>query len=125
MSAFYFGCISVPGHYLHDERLHSLAYDSPKKLFPWGFNIDGPLFLPKAPSFDGDACVTHWAEWDKEWTILGFNDRSVDKRPGSVSVFVFDGRVDDPLELARATFPRIFKRYDFNVVASVRRERKS
>lgn len=94
------------GHYLFDKRLFlSLRLeDAPN-------NIDGG-FCPETRE-QGKALLTH----SDGKTILAFWDYSGDSRPGSNSNFIENGTLSfaEMLALAKAEFPSIFHRFDFDV----------
>jgi hypothetical protein len=109
----YFGCVGRSGHYYFDTKLRHVS--ERESATPWGTSIDGGLF-PRyhAPIEEGEAHVFH----KDGWTAVAFPDRSVDRRPGSWSVFCVPAVLDGPeaLDVARAAFPAIFARYGFEVV---------
>lgn len=111
---FYFGCLGDVGHYLWDHMSMST------RLVPTDFpcdwhELDGRfLTVPKSvPGIEGYGSLVHL----NAWTILSFWDRSVDTRPGSLSVFVIHGTLtfDEAVASAQEWFPRIWQRYKFQV----------
>lgn len=124
MRAFYFGCVDTSGHYLHSNHGREYGFgelpssDHPNVVpkddlagFPWGWWIDGDL-QPQGDQTEGRCVVHHVAS---EWTALAFWDRSVDKRPGSCSVFIAEGHhlFAGMVMLFKATFPRVIQRFRF------------
>lgn len=113
MKAFYFGCRDQSGHYLYDSNGQEL-FMSPHDSGPFSAKrLDGG-FCPTGHQDEGVAKLTHEAGF----TVLAFWDRSVDKRPGSHSTFVFEGAMSfqEAVELASRYFPRITARYNFAIV---------
>jgi hypothetical protein len=116
-NAVYFGCWRQSGHYFwrraSDGAMRN-AWDA-KDIVPWGHHVDGGLF-PRGsePRSQGDAHVFH----KDGWTALAFPDNTVDRRPGSWSVFCLPATYDGPeaLEIARDAFPEVFDRYTFDIV---------
>lgn len=120
----YFGCVGESGHYYWSRsrdgrpvKFHlagrSLT-DEMKSASPWGTSIDGGLFGRNSSGPpEGEAHIFH----KDGWTAVAFQDRSVDSRPGSWSVFCIPDTLDGPnaLIIARAAFPTIFARYTFDV----------
>lgn len=120
--AYYFGCVSGAGHYFFDGL--GLIHRNPG--CPWtAAEIDGKL---------QPGCVIQHERWQTPreqpqgaallhykdgWTALSFWDRSVDRRLGSNSTFMFRGEHDfDALvKLAQERFPTIWSRYSFPVIA--------
>lgn len=133
MRAFYFGCWREPGRRLWhpaSDGTPMQMYDrgeSERRLLglpsamrggptpgeiPWGYSLDGGLLKGKRLP-EGAAVVEH----RDNWTALSFWDCSVDSRPGSCSSFVFDALLspEEALAAARASFPPIFERFEFEV----------
>lgn len=112
-ASLYFGCWRQPGHYLWRPGMTKMplaAFD----LTPWGSGIDGRLFPPRARPGEGVAGVFH----AEGWTALAFEDRSVDRRPQSWSVYLVpaaDLTYAEALRVARLAFPQVFERYQFAV----------
>ena len=52
------------------------------------------------------------------WTIITFNDCSVDKRPGSHSAFIMRGirTFEKAIKFAKKAFPHVFERIDFEII---------
>lgn len=114
--AYYFGCGSGPGHYLHSR--HGQTSRKPK-VFPIARyeTLDGG-FLPEsvgAGQVEGD--VHLWRT--NGWAIIAFWDRSEDRRPGSNSAFVLQCNDDESLEALlerlRKIFPWVFDRQRFRL----------
>lgn len=130
-SVFYFGCVERAGHFLWDTSLQTL-HDSHPSLRAYGFPLrqnvlDGGL-MPYSSEYhpDGKVFVSHV----NGWTILMFNDSSVDSRPGSHSAFIIRGvrSYTNALAIAKREFPTIFARFKFELklgveVTSVKIER--
>ena len=106
---YYFGCIGDSGHYLwRNDYNRGLDFD----VTPWGTDIDTGL-CPPGNQPQGLAALHH----KDGWTALAFWDRSVDKRPGSNSVFLANRVVDfdGMMALARANFPAVIARLPFPI----------
>jgi hypothetical protein len=105
MEAFYMGCWQRVGHYLWRPGMEKVRYHEEEPT-PWGYSgLDCEHFN-----------TSDWALLKKDgWTAVGLEDRSVDSRPNSHSVFAFhaDLTVDEAVALARETFPEIFARPRF------------
>ena len=101
VEAYYFGCWQGIGHNYFHPTMHSASYKSGPPT-PWGWKID---------SRDFDVPEWHVKKLDG-WTAIGTRDRTVDSRPGSISVFVFhaDLTYADALALALKTFPAVTAR---------------
>lgn len=106
MEAFYVGCWHQVGHYTWFPGMVRAPYRDEEAAGPWGYNgLDCAHFNTRG-----------WAILKKDgWTAVGLEDRSVDKRPNSHSVFAFhaDLTLDEAVELARKTFPDVFARPGF------------
>lgn len=115
---FYFGCHREAGHYLWSSngRQANVYKDT-----PWGREIDGALvygpqhrhYVDPAYQQEGAAKLTH----EHGWTAVDFWDRSIDERYGSHSVFVKAGThsFEDMMGWAKAAFPWVFTRFNFEV----------
>ncbi len=105
----YFGCHRVSGHYCWTpDRQHEYN----RKLMPLA-----EMLVPDAAP-EGLVYGHHlFIDSPDELTVIGFTDNSVDRRPGSKSVFIFGGRMhpDEALRLARARFGWVFERFSFSV----------
>ena len=106
---YYFGCIDVPGHYIFVPRgrLHSYS-----RLVSWILRMDGAL-TPFLDAEDGKALLHHF----DGFTVLAFNDCSVDTRPQSNSMFVFPGNLsfEEIIVMAVKHFPGVMGRFNFVV----------
>lgn len=104
--ALFFGCWQRAGHY-HWSTEGRWAKSDERTLTPWGLSVDGKL-TPKATRAQGDAAL-HYKDG---WTAVAIHDYTVDKRPGSNSVFLFPAELDFDQALATATehFPTIVAR---------------
>jgi hypothetical protein len=115
----YFGCVGQSGHYYWHRGSRGLPYkagfNERESATPWGYKIDGGLF-PKHSGLDFAEGVAHVVH-QHGWTALAFTDRSVDRRPGSWSVYCIPATLDgvEALAIAREAFPPIFERYSFDV----------
>lgn len=105
----YFGCHDGAGHYLHEPgmvRCHGI--NQPR-------NFDG-LLAPQDSTKPYIAAVSRLEGWGM--SALSFWDYSVDKRPGSNSIFFFtslDISPDDMLAVAKKRFPSVFARLPIEV----------
>lgn len=128
MRSFFFGCSNTSaGHYFFLPGM-SKAKDSdvgpwpntkawhndPTPIVPWGYAVER---LVGSYDKQGRAYLHHL----DGWTALAFCDRTVDSRPGSKSVYVFDQDLDfaTALRFAQEIFPSVFARYPFEVVEAV------
>jgi hypothetical protein len=120
---YYFGCISRPGHYLWDNEHKKLWYGELPEDFPsaWKFKdssgkeyVAESKIAPNAYGEQGKALLQCGIEG---WTCLSFPDRSVDSRPNCVSVFLERGIVtpERMMEYAKAQFPSVVNRFDFEI----------
>lgn len=114
---YYYGCDNLnTGHYLFDTAMNSISWRIAEKIIPWGNKIDGGLCV-KSGEIQGKALL-HYKDG---WTCLSFWDRSIDKRYGSNSNFITDRTIStfvEMVDLMKAMFPKIWKRYTFDVVFS-------
>lgn len=105
IEAFYMGCWQRVGHYLWRPGMRQAAYRD-ESVTPWGYGgLDCKHFNTR-----------DWAILKKDgWTAVGIEDRSVDSRPNSHSVFAFntDLTTEEAVKLARETFPAVFARPGF------------
>ena len=107
---YYSGCWGDVGHYLFNRagrKAHVLPDD-----FPIMANVlDCGLLPPKSKQVEGEGHFLHVGAW----TVLTFWDRSVDKRFGSCSAFIFRGifTVAEMLAQIRWDFPAIWERLNF------------
>lgn len=118
----YFGCVGESGHYLWSPG--RAADDPPMKRawheihrLPWGQHVDTGL-CPTDTRKEGIAL--HHVAFDVNdlpWTAVSFWDSTVDKRPGSCSVFIVEGAhtAEQVIALSREAFPTIWARFTFPV----------
>ncbi len=110
---YYFGCHGGPGHYLWTEK-GSMADMIAKTVLPFRYTILDAGFLPEVGNQnEGDGSLVQFANW----TVVSFWDRSVDKRGGCNSAFVIPGRLTftEAIDVAKAKFPWVWKRFNFEV----------
>jgi len=126
----YHGCWAGVGHHLHTVdgyypkhpafRAWDMRANSPSHFISNGLSWTCKRKLPGvALEAEGVARVTHvTCTFGKTWTVLGFWDRSVDKRYNSWSMFIATGThdFDTMVQLAKRDFPHIWERYTFEVV---------
>lgn len=113
----YFGCWQQVGHYYWLRGMWKASgfaarYDG---LTPWGASVDGGLFAKgTGPRGEGVAAIVH----KDGWTAFAFEDRSVDTRGGSWSIYCIPEVLGwhDALSVAREAFPEVFARYTFPIV---------
>ena len=112
---YYFGCWgSECGHYLKDKFGKRIDFEKT----PWINKIDGVL-CPKKNIGAGAAKINYRSfVGGRVWTALAFWDYSVDERPGSNSIFIFQGKFNfkDMIKIAKDNFPDIFRRFDFEII---------
>lgn len=133
MNAFYFGTYRQPGHELWAPGTfdpvrvpYYRAGSKPppfvvaSRRIPWGKTPDGTL-NPKR-EIEGEALLHH----KDGWTAIAFANRTDDTRPGSNSVFIFEGELtfDGAIEAARKHFPQVVERFNFEI-RPVHRERQA
>ena len=115
VQAYYFGCQRESGHYWW--RPDRLPYGTSSHVA----QTVGPNIHPKV---DGGFCPKRDVQGNAKlteidgWTILSFWDNSIDTRKNSSSSFVAKGSYDfDAMQaIAREQFPRVWKRYAFEIV---------
>lgn len=98
---FYLGCWKQVGHYFWRPGMERVRYGGPPPT-PWGYALDNKAFNTQ-----------DWHIEKKDgWTAVGLEDRTVDSRPGSHSIFAFCGdlTLEDAVDLARVNFPEVFAR---------------
>ena len=108
MEVLYFGCIKEAGHYLHNTKgKRSLDFS----VVPWP-KIDGVL-CPEYTIKEGASKLHH----KDGWTALAFWDYSVDKRPGSNSVFFAEGihGFEHMIQFGKDYFGQIMERFSFTI----------
>ena len=110
---YYFGCIREAGHYLFGPGLgENVIKAAPGGVcLPWK-KIDATL-APKNTRVQGKALYHN----KDGFSAVAFWDNTVDKRPGSNSVFFFFVNYSFSLVVryAQEKFPKIFKRFDFPI----------
>lgn len=116
----YFGCIGTPGHFLVEED--KLVHPRNKNI-PWKIKELDMRLCPgvKRASYgykadrqvEGEAKLHH----KDGWTAIAFWDRSVDYRRNSNSVFIVEGihAFEEAKEIAKSSYPSIWKRFGFDV----------
>lgn len=99
----YFGCWRQLGHDAFRPGMHRVRVRL-EDISPWGTGLDSGRW---------DVAEPH-LEVLEGLTAVGFRDRSVDSRPGAISVFVLPGELDlsAALSAARAAFPLVFARIE-------------
>lgn len=106
----YYGCIGDTGHFFWGPGGVRLGVEHPfSRLFGTPEDL-----VPNCPrDIQGLAALVH----QKGWTVLAFCDRSVDRRPGSVSAFGAEGThsFDEMVAQARSLFPSVWARFRFEV----------
>lgn len=119
----YFGCYKDTGHYHWYpspdgiRSVLSCMHEDRRNPTPWGDRIDGTL-CPQSTNDLGKAYLHHL----DGWTALAFWDRTVDRRPGSCSVFCIERclwEFRDVLAAFQAAFPTIYARFPFEIVEAV------
>lgn len=111
---YYFGCGREPGHHLWEpgrDRMRRFREAVPGELpGPWDWcDLDGGLCPDRQGRHpQGVARLHHCGGW----TALAFWDRSVDRRPGSCSVFLASGTwsFEEMLGWCSRGFPQVFDR---------------
>lgn len=104
MTVAFFGCWERTGHLLHDEHGRSLQSFGP--FVPE--SLDGKL-LRCGPRIPGRVDVTCF----KDYTVIAFEDNTVDKRGGSNGCFIIEGYALTRRECwtaAEKAFPQIVAR---------------
>lgn len=105
ITSLYFGCFYSTGHGFHLPSGDSATYKS-RPPTPWGYGVES--LPPDTDRRQGAAALHHM----EGWTALAVHDYTVDDRPGSKSVFCFDGDLDfaEALDEAMLHFPKILSR---------------
>jgi len=103
---YYFGCIGRPGHYVFKKNGAKIY----NRFSNWISSMDGKL-TPQFGSTEGAALLHHF----DGFTILAFHDYSIDKRPGSNSMFIFPGELNffQMIKYANNKFGQIMERFGF------------
>lgn len=106
MRRYRFGCGDRLGHYYWDSDNGQVSSRDGHNVVPWGLEIDNPSLWTKPTN--GKVAVHH----KDGWTGVGVKDNSVDHRPGSIQVFVFEGNWTDyeAVRLSLKHFPKTVKR---------------
>lgn len=121
---YYFGCakpFASDGHQLYWRPFYSLSRtEMVTNKVPWTLaDLDGSLAPIKNPwtndSYKRQECsqgITS-VTYKNGWTALSFWDRTGDERGASNSSFLIDRIVDfkEGIELAQASWPQLFKRF--------------
>lgn len=122
MRVLYFGCVGTPGHYLHEGN--TILWRNAGT--PWEpEQLDMTLCPGVVKTSYGHKCE-HQTEGAAAihhrdgWTAIAFWDRSVDTRKNCNSVFIVEGihEFDDAKRHAMASYPKIWKRFRFEVLLS-------
>ncbi len=114
LDCYYFGCQIEKGHYLYLGNYKVYQANLPDD-FPVNPGVlDGGFLPPKLKQLEGRAELIHC----RDWTILTFWDRSLDKRLNSNSSFVARGILDftQVVEIAKKYYSLIWERFNFEVV---------
>lgn len=116
---YYFGCYKEAGHYLWRAyqdgsitKMYEHNTEFPKD-FPIQYRALDSCLLGYTKQIEGKGTLNYI----NGWTILAFWDRSQDKRFNSNSAFMIQGNysLDKMKELAKAYFPQIYKRFNFDI----------
>jgi hypothetical protein len=100
----FFGCWNQAGHYLHDESGNNLQSFGPFIVE----SLDGVL-LKHGYRIPGQVDVVCF----KDYTVIAFEDYTVDRRPGSNAAFIVEGHAltrQECWKAAEAMFPQVVKR---------------
>lgn len=101
--ALYVGCWQQVGHYTWLPGMRRVHYGDDENSGPWGYN-----------GLDCDAFSTRGWHLEKKdgWTAIGLEDRTVDRRPASHSVFAADANLtfDEMFDVAEARFAEVVER---------------
>lgn len=112
---FYCGCHRDSGHHLWtaDETTSSTFW----QLQPWGYAVDGDLQPRPKNGFHLPNGIARFTQ-EHGWSALSWWDNSIDTRPGSHSTFIVHGTylAEEVLAMARARFPWVFARFQYQVV---------
>jgi hypothetical protein len=109
------GCYKQVGHFLFNEDGSRVWYSQTKSLGFSSYILDGAL-LPNDETREGVcylSCINGW-------TIVAFNDRSVDSRPASNACFLYEENVPFSIVLteARSRMKWFFDRINYDLVLS-------
>jgi hypothetical protein len=100
----FFGCWERAGHFLYDQTGKTLPSFGP--FIPE--SLDGVL-LRKGWRIPGQVDITCF----KDYTVIAFEDNSIDRRPGSNAAFIVEGYAKTRKECwseAERGFPQIVNR---------------
>jgi hypothetical protein len=102
---YYFGCRQVCGHYWHLGTVQ-LYNGAPW----WGEPTE---VLPEYPQVQG---VVRCSQYEG-WNVFSFWDRSVDRRPGSYSLFATKAELSNEefLKRAQTEYPWVFERLGYEL----------
>lgn len=113
--AYYFGTYSRPGHWLWSTSGRKVGSTGYGESFRWDVElpwrrIDGTL---NPSQVQGECAVHHRAGW----TALAFINRTDDSRPGSNSVFFFEGDLTfaEAVQAAHRRFPWVMRNIKFEL----------
>lgn len=98
----FFGCWTTPGHFLYDATGRTLVSFGP--FVPE--SLDNTLIRDRGRGFTTVTCF-------KDYTVLAFEDFTVDKRGGCNGAFIVEGYALTHRELweaAEAVFPQVVRR---------------
>jgi hypothetical protein len=103
----YVGCGRDAGHHLYGPKGRAGALEG----HPLGTKLDG-CYVPGRGSSGPEGVVRFTRE--DGYTILGFRDNSIDRRPGSHATFAIKGdhAYCAALDAARLAFPWVFERIE-------------
>lgn len=108
-TAHYFGCHIRAGHFLWAPGMASHIYYPPMFL-------DGELAPVSKEWYEQQFIVKFWRLHGvppMPWSAFSFWDRTVDKRPGSNSIFYVPGHTvsqEDMVAVTRRLFPEVWAR---------------
>ena len=114
--ALYFGCWDQIGHGFHlPSGATARGAGGRLDVTPWGWGVE--RLTPATDERQGHASLHH----KDGWTALACQDRTVDHRGNSKSVFCFDAvlTVEEAVQLARHHFPKIVRRVGEIVVVNL------
>ena len=110
MRVYYFGCLDMPGHFLIDHKGKHINYFN--NDLPWE-KFDAAL-CPEDTRKQGIVKIHH----KDGWTAAAFWDYSADHRPNSNSVLFAEDLlgISNVISEFKETFPKIYNRFDFELV---------
>lgn len=113
---YYFGCVGETGHRLWDGNLNSTGRRLPPDFPVDPSQLDGGIFpmTLKRGAEQGLAHVRHIGGW----TLMGFADFSVDRRPGSHSIFIAKGKhtFEQMVSLFASYLPSVYRRLTYPLI---------